>query len=310
MADIYITGAKGFIGKNLIKKLNKSDGFYRIRPVSHGLNMQEGEHIYSDYEDIKYLQNLVDYKNNNIIVNCAFYMPKRYLDIKPDKELYDKNKDIVDFLCEVFKGSNHVKIINVSSIDVYGCGEKELINIDENSSIHVEDFYSRSQKYQENTFRINFKDTINLRMSIVYGKGKDKETILEGFIKKAVNNKDIQLQGKGSNTRDYIYIEDVLRTIKHFIDIGARKGEVYNLTSGYDITTRKLVEDIIDIFNSKSKIETIDEEERPSVTIDNKKLKEETSIKFKTPKEGLKELKVYYEEKYKGLIWDLISNFL
>lgn len=303
MADIYITGANGFIGKNLIKKLNKSDGFYRIRPVSHGLNMQEGEHIYSDYEDIKYLQNLVDYKNNNIIINSAFYMPKRYLDIKPDKELYDKNKDIVDFLCEVFKGSNHVKIINISSIDVYGCGEKELINIDENSSIHVENFYSRAQKYQENTFRINFKNTINLRMSIVYGKGKEKETILENFIKKAVNNRVIQLQDKGSNTRDYIYIEDVLKAIKHFIDIGARKGEIYNLTSGYDITTRKLVEDIIDVFDSQSKIETDNKKERPSVTINNKKIKEETSIKFKTSKEGLKELRDYYEEKYKVLTW-------
>lgn len=301
MADIYITGAKGFIGKNLIKDLNESDGFYRIRPVSHGLNMQDGEHIYSDYDDIKYLQNLVDYKNDNIIINCAFFMPKRDLDVNPDKDLYDKNKNIVDFLCDVFKGSNHIKIINISSIDVYGCGEKELINIDEKSDINVDDFYSRAQKYQENTFRINFKNTINLRMSIVYGKGKEKETILEDFIKKAINNKEIKLKGKGSNTRDFIYIDDVLKVIKHFIDIGSRKGEIFNLTSGYDITTRKLVEDIIDIFDSESKIETVNKKERPSVTINNKKLKEETSIEFKTPKEGIEDLKSYYIEKYKEL---------
>jgi len=299
MADIYITGAKGFIGKNLIKKLKKSDSLHRIRPISHGLNYVEGGHIHSDYEDIEYLQRQIDYKNYNILVNCAFYMPAKYADIDPDRELYNKNKDIVDFLVESFIGTADLRIINISSVDVYGCGKKKLIGINEFSPLIIDDYYSRAQDYQERTFRINFRHTIDLRMSLVYGKEKEKETFLEEAVKKAVNNEDIPIIGKGDSTRDYVYVKDVVNVINHFIEKSSIGKDKYNLTSGNVIKTKKLAENIIEVFDSKSEIKKVEGEERPSTSFDSGKLKRETGINFKTPKEAISELKDYYIEKYK-----------
>jgi nucleoside-diphosphate-sugar epimerase len=299
MADIYITGAKGFIGKNLIKKLKKSESLHRIRPISHGLNYVEGGHIHSDFEDIQYLQRQIDYKNYNILINCAFYMPSKYIDIEPDKKLYTKNKDLVDFLVESFTGAADLRIINISSVDVYGCGKKKLVGVNEYSPLIIDDYYSRAQEYQERKFRINFRHTIDLRMSLVYGKHKEKETFLEDAVKKAINNEDIHIKGDGSSTRDYVYVEDAVNVINHFIEKSMVGKDTYNLTSGEVIETKKLAEDIIEIFDSKSNIKEIEGEERPSISFDSSKLKKETKINFRKPKEGISELKKYYIKKYK-----------
>ncbi len=56
--------------------------------------------------------------------------------------------------------------------------------------------------------------TISLRFGNVYGPGcRHKDSVVARFIRRALEGKPLEIYGDGSQTRDFIYIDDVLRAI-------------------------------------------------------------------------------------------------
>lgn len=86
--------------------------------------------------------------------------------------------------------------------------------------------------------------TIALRFTNVYGPySYGKGSVVASFCRNAANGAPLVIYGDGSQTRDFIYVEDLARGIVSAMTSGA-KGEVCHLGSGTE-TTVKAVADAI-----------------------------------------------------------------
>ncbi|NLT50934.1 MAG: NAD-dependent epimerase/dehydratase family protein [Ignavibacteria bacterium] len=99
--------------------------------------------------------------------------------------------------------------------------------------------------------------TTSLRYFNVFGPGQDPKSqyaaAIPIFVYKALNNEDITIYGDGEQTRDFVFVEDVVQANVLAAESSIPKG-VYNVANGKTITIKQLAQLIIEYTNSKSKI--------------------------------------------------------
>ena len=95
----------------------------------------------------------------------------------------------------------------------------------------------------------------SLRYFNVFGPKQDPNSTYAAavpiFIKKALLNKPIVIYGDGQQTRDFIYVKDVVSANLFAMDKGA---EVYNVALGHSTSILELAKRIVSITGSKSRI--------------------------------------------------------
>jgi UDP-glucose 4-epimerase len=95
-------------------------------------------------------------------------------------------------------------------------------------------------------FRSFDLETVALRFSNVYGPGSDhKFSVVANFIKKAFSGEQLDIFGDGAQTRDFIYIDDLVRAI---LLSAARKGvggEIFQVATNQETSVSEIVEKII-----------------------------------------------------------------
>lgn len=102
--------------------------------------------------------------------------------------------------------------------------------------------------------------TASLRYFNVFGPRQNPQSAYAAavpiFINKALQNQPITIYGDGSQTRDFIYVKDVVKANILASQIG---NETYNVALGYSTSILELAEKIIQITNSKSQIQFLEE---------------------------------------------------
>lgn len=94
--------------------------------------------------------------------------------------------------------------------------------------------------------------TTSLRYFTVYGPRMRPDLAISIFTRKALGNEAIEIFGTGEKTRDFTYIDDIVEATLLAMNRG--DGQGYNIGSGNRITISELVQKIVNITNSKSRI--------------------------------------------------------
>ena len=111
------------------------------------------------------------------------------------------------------------------------------------------------------TFGIN---TVSLRFGNVYGpRSKHKSSVVAKFIRQALNNEICEIYGDGSQTRDFIYIDDLVEAIIKASEFEGG-GEVFQIAAGEELTLNELIEELQIIFKqiTGKQIEVVHGEKR------------------------------------------------
>ncbi len=99
------------------------------------------------------------------------------------------------------------------------------------------------------TFGIN---TISLRFGNVYGpRSKKKSSVVAKFIRQALNGEVCEIYGDGSQTRDFIYIDDLIDAIEK-ASVFKGGGEVFQIAAGTELTLNELVKELKVIFDRET----------------------------------------------------------
>jgi nucleoside-diphosphate-sugar epimerase len=106
--------------------------------------------------------------------------------------------------------------------------------------------------------------TVRARFQNVYGPGEILgagqwrgtaatvwRNVIPTFIYRALTAQPLQLEGGGLDSRDFIYVEDIVRGLIACAITG-RAGDVYNLASGVETTIRQLAEEIVRLTGSQA----------------------------------------------------------
>lgn len=252
--NILITGSNGFIGCHVAKYL-KSKGHYII-----GLGRKEkaidtlvvNEYIQCNLatEKVNDIPSLISTKIDAIIHLAADMRKEPYL-----IDVVTANCVGTQRLLELCNKHKIQVFIQLSSLPVIG---KPLYHpITEEHPIHPYTVYHITKRTEEllANYATEYHDirTASFRISAPIGKGVNPNTIFPTFIRKALNNEDLILLGKGSRKQNYLYVNDISRCLELALNNDSVKG-VYNLTSDMLISNIDLARTIVKVLNSKSRI--------------------------------------------------------
>lgn len=90
-------------------------------------------------------------------------------------------------------------------------------------------------------------ETVALRFSNVYGPlSSKKDSVVAKFIKKIMNKEVLEVYGDGCQTRDFIYIDDLIRAIVLAATQPEVGGETFQIAAAAETTILELIEQLTD----------------------------------------------------------------
>ena len=266
-----ITGAAGFIGFHLTKKLiekkifvigidNLNDYYDKSLKINRLKILKKSKYfkfIKLDISDFKNL-NFVFKKNKiNKVINLAAYAGVNYSLKHPEKYIFTNEIGFFNIL-ELVKKYKVKKLFFASSSSVYGLNNlpfKETQNTDAPISL-----YAATKKnnevlayYYSKQFNINI---IGIRFFTVYGPYGRPDLSIFKFCKQILSNKKLKLFNKGNNYRDFTYIDDLIDNLLKLLDIKNKKNffKILNISSGKKIKIFDLVKLLEKKLQKKAKI--------------------------------------------------------
>lgn len=246
-----VTGAAGFVGSKLSKKLIDS-GFevLTIDNLSTGSEscIPKGvEFIKGDCQDINVIKRLEEDR-----FDAIFHIAGQSSgEISFEDPVYDlqTNTQSTLLLLKLAKKINCTKFIYASTMSVYG--ENQIEFVTEKSTTNPKSFYAvgklASEKYLDiySNFGI---DTIALRLFNIYGPGQNMENMKQGmvsiFLAQAIKEKSVLVKGSKDRFRDFIFIDDVVNAFLAVLDKGKKGFSLYNVSTGVKTRVEELVDEI------------------------------------------------------------------
>lgn len=95
-------------------------------------------------------------------------------------------------------------------------------------------------------------DTVALRFGNVYGPGSvHKGSVVAKFIKQALDGETLEIYGDGTQTRDFIFIDDLTRAIALAATEADIGGETFQIASNRETTVHEMTEMLVEILGHK-----------------------------------------------------------
>lgn len=258
---ILITGGAGFIGSNFIRYLLNKYSDYEIVNLDKLTyagnldNLKDVENnphykfikgdIAKEKDVAKAIKNGVD-----VIINFAAETHVDRSILGPKSFIIT---DIVGTyeLLEAAKNYKVKKYIQISTDEVYG-SLGETGEFSEDSPLSPNSPYSASKASADLLVRAYFKTynlpTIIVRSVNVFGPYQYPEKIIPLFVTNLLENKKVPLYGDGSHRRQWVYVEDYCQALDLIFHQG-EIGEIYNISSGWEISNLELTLKILKILN-------------------------------------------------------------
>jgi len=205
-SKIFVCGASGFIGQNLVKALLGQ---------GRNLNIFKG-----DILDKKTLRQAI--KQADVVVNLIGSF---------NKDIYLLNVLSSSNLLEVCKESNIKKIIFISSEAVYGeYPGRPYLESDEPEPLTE---YGLSKSLAEKIYKF-YSDMYNisviiLRLSNTYGPGQRKGVVFD-FISSILKTQSVAVHNDGKQRRGFLYVDDAVNGIIKSIDYKLTGFEIFNIS--------------------------------------------------------------------------------
>lgn len=106
-------------------------------------------------------------------------------------------------------------------------------------------------------------DTVALRFGNVYGPGSShKGSVVAKFIKRVMNGEVIEIYGDGRQTRDFIFIDDLLEAVYKAATVENIGGEIFQVATSQETTVNELTQVLLNALKAEgidnAKIENIE----------------------------------------------------
>jgi len=271
MKKVVVTGGCGFIGSNLINYLLKKNYFViNVDKLSYSANIYNLKDINTskyvfvktDINDKKIISRILKKHKPSVIYNLAAETHvDRSID-SPEPFLHSNIYGVFNILeCMRYynnKSKNKIKLIHVSTDEVYGDILDKSKRADENYPFKPSSPYAASKASADHLIKsyirtFNFPAIIS-NCSNNYGPKQFPEKLIPKLILNILNNKPLPIYGKGLNSREWIHVEDHCRALE-ILSIKGKIGESYNIGSGKNLSNIELTKLLMKIM--KNKLSTI-----------------------------------------------------
>lgn len=239
-----ITGATGFIGGRLVKRLTQ-DG-YSVRCLARDgsdtsrLDTLNVEIALGDLTDAPSLARAV--AGCNYVFHCGALVT----DWATTQEIIRTNVGGTHSLLEAAAAASVKRFIHVSSTDVYGYPGG--VAIDESyASTRFRNWYSQTKRAAEAEVRhveaTRALDTVILRPATVYGPGSID---VIGEIARAIAAGHMLLIDRGRANAGLCFVENLIDAAALALSHDAAPGQAFNVSDGLAVSWKQLTDDLAD----------------------------------------------------------------
>ena len=246
---LLVIGSKGFIGSHVFNYFKS-----------------KGEHVFgcdvvTDYAAKDYF--LIDISNSDykevfkhtrfdICINCSG-AANVYDSIKNTYRDFALNTvNVFKMLEAIRQNQPDCKFINFSSAAVYG--NPKYLPIDEKHPLEPVSPYGFHKLQSESILSEYSKlfdlKTCNLRVFSAFGPGLMKQLFWDLY-KKTKGSSRVELFGTGKESRDFIYIDDLLQVVELVIKNNEFRGQAINVANGRQLKIGEAVGTFFELYDSK-----------------------------------------------------------
>jgi len=265
MDKVIVTGGLGFIGSNLIELLLKKYYVINLDKVTYSSNFYNTKEFLKkkNYKFIKY-----DINNKKIIKIFNKYKPVGIFNLAAETHVdrsIDSPKSFIESnilgvynILEAFrvfsKKIPKTKLIHISTDEVYG--DILFGRSDENYPYKPSSPYAASKASSDHLVS-SYVRTYNIPAIVTncsnnYGPKQHPEKLIPKLIYNILQNKPLPIYGKGTNSREWIYVKDHCEALIKIFKKG-KVGNFYNIGSNKNQTNLEICKKLIQLAN-KNKI--------------------------------------------------------
>jgi UDP-glucose 4-epimerase len=199
------------------------------------------------------------------------------------------------------------KVIFSSSCAIYGNPSSNFLPIKETQKPDPQSPYATTKlmgEYYCDIFSKKYDlETVCLRYFNVYGPRQNPNSeyaaVIPKFISCVKEDKPLIIYGDGWQTRDFVFVEDVVDANIFLAEKEGKNFQVFNIASGKSVTINELSESIIELNSSFEKsIDIVYEDFRPGdirySSADNSSIKKTGFESFYSLKEGLEKTNEWF----------------
>lgn len=264
---IFITGGAGFIANTLIKhyiatnKIVVYDNFHRdTLSTSEVADHQNLKVIKGDVLDYDFLKESM--KGADIVVHAAGIAGIDTVIKDPVRTMRVNMLGTSNALEAARENGVTDRFIDFSTSEIFGSmayKSTESDNTVSGSAGEARWVYAVSKLAGEHLAHAYYKQynlpAVTVRPFNVYGPGQTGEGAMQIFIKKALLNEDIYINGDGSQIRAWCFVDDFVDCLIRCIENPKAIGESFNLGNARAImTTLGLAQTVCRVLKSDSKI--------------------------------------------------------
>lgn len=228
---VFVTGASGFIGSNLAKRILTTDpdakvigldnmnDYYDVRIKEARLaELQRFENytfIKGNLADKNLINSIFEQYHPDIVVNLGAQAGVRYSITNPDAYI---ESNMIGFY-NILEACRHYPVehlVYASSSSVYGSNKKVPYSTDDKVDNPVS-LYAATKKSNELMAHAYSKlyniPSTGLRFFTVYGPAGRPDMAYFGFTNKLVNGETIKIFNYGNCKRDFTYVDDIVEGV-------------------------------------------------------------------------------------------------
>ncbi|HGD3320028.1 TPA: NAD-dependent epimerase [Proteus mirabilis] len=243
-----VTGAAGFIGFHLIKKLiqqgetvvgiDNLNDYYDVALKEARLNLLNQLDNFSfsfiDLADREKITQLFEAEKFDRVIHLAAQAGVRYSLINPFSYA-DSNLTGFLTILEGCRHNNVKHLVYASSSSVYGLND-ELPFSPHDQANHPVSLYAATKKANElmahSYSHLYGIPTTGLRFFTVYGPWGRPDMALFKFTKAIINNQPIDIYNHGEMKRDFTYVEDIVEGVTRIADVIPTTQQDWKVSTG------------------------------------------------------------------------------
>jgi UDP-glucose 4-epimerase len=247
--NFLITGAAGFLGSHLANLLAREGHQVRgIDDLSTGDPSALSPEVLFTRGDVNDRPKLWTLLQD---VDCVYHLAARVS--VPESVLYPREYNATNVggtvsLMEAMRDVGVRRVVFISSGAVYG--EQEEVPMRETANPYPQSPYAVSKLAAEYYVRTIGDlwgiDTVSLRVFNAYGPGQrippSHPPVIPYFLRQAVRGSSMVIHGAGDQTRDYVYVDDVVTAMIAAATAPGLDNLVINVGSGLGTSVRELVQ--------------------------------------------------------------------
>ncbi len=240
-ARVLVTGATGFIGRRLVDRLLRAGAEVHAIDLMPAGVVDVQEHV-CDLKDAGATRAAVEASDPNIVFHLAAFKERSATPDAFARAVLDNITGTLDLIVPLCGRPSLRSVVSVGTVEEYAGDVPPYSETMREAPVSAYSFSKTAMVHLVQTFhRAHALPAVIVRPTVAYGPGQATDMFIPALIASLLRGERFHMTA-GEQTRDFIYVDDVVEALIAAATTRDAVGAVFNIGSGESVTVREVAE--------------------------------------------------------------------